>query len=428
MTGNGSVHLLAPTRPTPPTETDLLPVGADMQWFVGLLGRLPRGTNLLMGGDPGVGKSTLAQQLAISAALSGERVLIVATEQSRIALLSRMQALAAPVGCDMLDELPIEIIDDIGDLVLLPQLLARQVFARNGRLAGTGLIIIDSLHGLGNGPADKRFYSSLYEYLRTASAAGVTTLALAHMTKASEVSGPRALEHMIDASLIMRHGVSCRAIYLPKNRGGASRMEPYSVVIDEATTRLVPSPLAASSSARVRTISCDGPTTIEVALALPRHERGFVKAPGLSPQEAAIIVDLMARIHAPARSIGSLGVTVRAPGGVRYIREHSLPIAVAIAAALARVEVDERLVIAGDIDLRGGVAPLGGNALRLIDDAGKAGLLSARDTILGARPAENGDIEPNVWRWQEVRSIDEALAAVGVGASRPRVEAAPDGR
>jgi len=428
MTNNGASHLLAPSRSMHATDSDLLPVGGDMHWFVTLLGRLPRGTNLLMGGDPGVGKSTLAQQLAISAALAGERVLVIATEQSRGALLARMHALAAPIGCLSIDELPIEIIDDIGDLALLPQLIARQVFARNGRLAGTGLIIIDSLHGLGNGPADKRFYSSLYEYLRTASAAGVTTLALAHMTKAREVSGPRALEHMIDASLVMRHGVSCRALYVPKNRGGVSRMEPYSVVIDEVTTRLVPSPLAASSSARVRTISCDGPTTIEVALALPKHERGFVKAPGLSPQEAAIIVDLMARIHAPARSIGSLGVTVRAPGGVRYIREHSLPIAVAIAAALARVEVDERLVVAGDIDLRGGVAPLGGNALRLIDDASKAGLLSSRDTILGARPSEPGDIDHNAWQWREALSIAETLAAVGVGVSRPAVDGGTDGR
>lgn len=405
--------------PLPSNDCDQLPLAPDMRWFMGLLVRIPRGANILIGGDPGVGKSTLVQQIALSAAQAGERVLIIATEQSRGTLLSRMAALEAPLGATRLDGSSIEVIDDIGDLALLPQLLARQVFARNGRLNGTGLVIIDSLHGLGNGPNDKRFYGAIYEYFRTASASGITTIALAHMNKARELSGPKALEHAIDASIVMRHGVSCRAVYVPKNRNGASRMEPFSVVIDETTTRLVPSPLSASGSARVRAISCDGPTTIEVALTLPKHERGFVKAPGLSPQEAAIIVDLMARIHPPAKSIASLGVTVRAPGGVRFRREHALPIAVAIAAALARVEIPESFLIVGDVDLRGGVCPLGGGALRLLEDAARAGLLSERDELLTG-PMQQDALVPDELPCR--RSIVESIAATidrCVGDGRP---------
>lgn len=391
--------------------SDVLAVANDMAWFVNLLGRIPRGANLLVGGDPGVGKSTLVQQLALSAAQAGERVLIIATEQSRGAMLSRMATLAAPLGLSCVQDSLVEIVDDIGDLALLPQLLARQVFARSGRLNGTGLIIIDSLHGLGNGPGDKRFYSAIYEYLRTASAAGITTVALAHMNKARELSGPKALEHAIDASIVMRHGVSCRAMYVPKNRNGASRMEAFSVVIDETTTRLEPFPLSASCSARVRTVGSDGPTSIEVALALPRHERGFVKAPGLSAQEAAIIVDLMARIHPSAKSIGSLGVTLRAPGGVRFRRELALPIAVAIAAALARVEVSEHLLIVGDVDLRGGVCSVSPAALRLLEDAARAGLLTSSDTLLsGPLPADAPARDESPVRSHVVRSVTEAIS------------------
>lgn len=420
-----SLHNAAVAPLPEATETDpgdCLPLSEDMAWFANLLGRLPRGANLLVGGDPGVGKSTLVQQIALSAALAGERVLIIATEQSRGTLLSRMTALSAPLGVPGDHAAVIEIIDDIGDLSLLPQLLARQVFARNGRLNGTDLIIIDSLHGLGNGPNDKRFYSAIFEYLRTASASGITTIALAHMNKARELSGPRALEHAIDASIVMRHGVSCRAMYVPKNRNGASRMEPFSVVIDEATTRIVPSPLSASGSARVRTIACDGPVTLEVALTLPRHERGFVKAPGLSPQEAAIIVDLMARIHPPAKTIGSLGVTVRAPGGVRFRREHALPIAVAIAAALSRVEVPEHFVVAGDVDLRGGVCQLGGSAMRLLDDAFKACLLGPRDVLVAMPPIDACGIESEGWKWQRVGTIDQALEVAALTAQSRRDE------
>jgi len=407
-----SLSMLAtPFDENPAASTgDSLPVHDDMRWFADLLGCIPRGANLLIGGDPGVGKSTLAQQLAISAAAAGERVLIVATEQQRASLLRRMAALAAPLGKTPLANLPIDIVDDIGDLVLLPKMLARHVFARDGRLHGTDVIIIDSLHGLGNGPNDKRFYSAVFEYFRMASASRITTIALAHMNKSRELSGPRALEHAIDTSIVVRHGVSCRAIYVPKNRSGQSRMEPFSVVVDETTTRLEPSPLSASGSARVRTISCDGPTVIEVALTLARHERGFVKAPGFSVQEAAIVVDLLGRIHPPAKSIGSLGVTVRAPGGVRFRREHTLPIAVAIVAALARVDIPMEMVFFGDVDLRGCICPLADHALRLVENANRSGAFSGADTLVaGSLPAE---VEPETMprRRRCVHTVAEATA------------------
>jgi len=176
MTSFGNATIVPMPEATEADSGGCLPLSEDMAWFANLLGRMPRGANLLVGGDPGVGKSTLVQQIALSAALAGERVLIIATEQSRVTLLSRMTALSAPLGTIAGG---VEIIDDIGDLALLPQLLARQVFARNGRLNGTDLIIIDSLHGLGNGPNDKRFYSAIFEYLRTASASGISIHAIA---------------------------------------------------------------------------------------------------------------------------------------------------------------------------------------------------------------------------------------------------------
>lgn len=392
-----------------PTGDDL-PLSDDMSWFATLLGRFPRGANLLLSGDPGVGKSTLAQQLAISAAIAGERVLVIATEQTRTALISRMTALAAPLNGRGMDDLPIDIVDDIGDLALLPQLLARQIFARNGRFAGTGLIVVDSMHGHGNSPQDRRFYEAIYEYMRTASAAGITTIAMAHMTKAREISGPRALEHMIDTSIILRHGVACRALYIPKNRTGASITEPFSIVMDADTTRMVPSPLAVSSSARVRTISCDGIVQIEVGLNIPRHERGFIKSPGLSASDVSIVMDVLSRIHAPAQSIGSLGVTVRAPGGVRFRREFSLAIAVAAAAALARVEIPNGLIVAGDLDLRGNVYPVSDGMLRVLDDACVAGTVTHVDRLLAKRGDQAGGEVDRPFHWVDINSIQAAVA------------------
>lgn len=366
---------------------------------------------MLLGGDPGVGKSTLAEQIAISTALSGERVLIIATEQTRAAILRRIHRLAASV-CSSPSTLPIDVIDDIGDLVLLPQLLVRQILSRNGKYSGTGLVIVDSLHGLGNGPSDKRFYSAIYEFLRTASAAQVTTVSLAHMNKTREISGPRALEHAIDVSVCMRHGVSCRALVVPKNRSGPSTSDPYCVTIDDVTTRLIPSALAISSSARVRTISSDGPTVIEVNLSIPRHERGFLKSPGLSIQEIAIVVDLMVRIHTPAKPLPNLGVTVRAPGGTRYRREHSLPIAMAIASALARTEIPERFVVMGDVDLRGNICELSQSAMQLVEDARCAGVITGRDIVIASLPNEANGVDASTWVSRNCLTVTSAIEEV----------------
>lgn len=63
-----------------PANDDLI-FEKDMGWLQALLGRVPRGCNVLCSGDPGIGKSTLLQQAALSTAACGEQVLYLSNEQ-----------------------------------------------------------------------------------------------------------------------------------------------------------------------------------------------------------------------------------------------------------------------------------------------------------------------------------------------------------
>lgn len=345
-------------------------LSGEMKWFAFHLGRIPHGANLLLSGDPGVGKSTLALQIAAAATSVGQSVLYIATEQRIDSVLCRFRQICpAPRATRSLT-----IKDDLYDVSLLPQFLANQLLRPGSDYQGTHLVIIDSLQGgSGVSPHDKRTWSSVMEYFRTASSAGISTLALAHMTKGRTIAGPRTLEHACDATLLLRHGASCRALIVAKNRFGAAQLDPFALTINHESTRLEPSPVGAASTSRVRTIGPGGIVEIEVAITPVRGDRGFVKSPGLTRNEIATVVDLVERIVPEAKALWALGVTVRAPDGVIHRRDQNLAVAVALIAALRRVELPKNRVYIGDLSLQGDVHPPSPSTLSWIEDANAAG-------------------------------------------------------
>lgn len=239
----------------------------------------------------------------------------------------------------------------------------------------------------GVSPHDKRTWSSVLEYFRSASSAGVTTLALAHMTKGRSIAGPRTLEHACDATILLRHGASCRALIVAKNRFGSAQLDPFALTINGVTTRLEPSPIGAASTARVSTIGPGGVVEIEVAITPVRGDQGFVKSPGLARKEIETIVDLIERLVPEARSLWGLGVTVRAPDGVAHRRDQNLAVAVGLIAALRRIAIPKDVLFIGDLGLEGEVRPPSTASVASLDDAQAAGSLDAmRRVILSSSP------------------------------------------
>lgn len=381
---NGVVHL--PLRePEPQVNRDqdgqAITVSSSMDWFVNRLGgSFPRGANILLSGDPGVGKSTVALQVAAAVAGSGQKVLYLATEQTGDAVRARLGQLSGHTR--VLHYLTIK--DDIYDLALLPQLLTHQLLRPGSDLHGTALVVVDSLQGCGGVSAqDRRVWGAVLDYLRQASSAGVASLVLAHMTKGNSIAGPRTLEHACDVTMLLRHGASCRAMLLPKNRFGPSQMEPFALAIDAETTRLEPSPLGAAAMATAKSIGPGGIVEIEVAITPVRSERGYIKSPGLSRTEVETVVDLVERTCPEARYLWANGVTVRAPDGIAHRRDFNLAIAAALLGALCRKPVPQDIVYIGDLGLRGEVRPPSVHARGCLDDAHAAGALDGIKEVVG---------------------------------------------
>ena len=257
--------------------------------------------------------------------------------------------------------------------------LRRQLLSSNGIFAGTRLVVIDSLHGAGNPPSDRRFYGKVYEFLRESASAGVTTLLLAHETKGRQIAGPRALEHACDATLILRRGIACRALSVPKNRYGPAPADPLSLEMDNEIAYLRPASLSDTSCKTILTWDHNHIAEIQVSLALPRaSRRGVVRAPGLPLRHIEMILNVVSANAGIGADLGALDVTVRLGGDACYRREMNLAIAAGAIAAALRLDPPDGILI-GDIDLAGKIVPPSTNLAQSLESAASSGMLPQSD-------------------------------------------------
>ncbi|MEX0775338.1 MAG: DNA repair protein RadA [Phycisphaeraceae bacterium] len=148
------------------------------------------GSVILLGGDPGIGKSTLLLQAADNLARAGRRVLYVTSEES--ASQTRLRAARLGAGADEL-------------FVLADTNLAR-IIEQIGK-AAPQVVVIDSIQMIYKGdlPAAPgsvtQLRSCCQELVYLAKASGVAIFLVGHVTKEGQLAGPRLLEHMVDTVL-----------------------------------------------------------------------------------------------------------------------------------------------------------------------------------------------------------------------------------
>ena len=175
-------------------------------------GGLVRGSLVLLGGEPGIGKSTLLLQVADSLARSGKRVLYVCGEESPAQVKMRAEA----ARCD------------IGRVMLLPGTDVTAVGSR-GAPAKPGVLVVDSIQTVfdpelsGAAGSVGQVRASTARLLRVAKEHGVTTLLVGHVTKDGAIAGPRVLEHMVDTVLYFEgdRDHAFRIVRAVKNRFGS---------------------------------------------------------------------------------------------------------------------------------------------------------------------------------------------------------------
>ncbi|HVC86897.1 MAG TPA: DNA repair protein RadA [Gaiellaceae bacterium] len=309
---------------------------------------------VLVGGEPGVGKSTLLLS-ALGAISRDRRALLVTGEESVAQVKLRAARLG---GCD-----GVEILAET-ELDAVCEALERWVPA---------VCVIDSVQTLwsqevGSAPGSvSQVREAAGRLLRVSKQSGVATFLVGHVTKDGSVAGPRVLEHLVDCVLQFEGDRyhAHRILRAVKNRFGSTN-EIGVFEMTGAGLVGVPDPSEVFGrtengevgAAVTCTIEGTRPLLLEIQslvaptdLALPRRV-----GTGVDPKRLAMIVAVLSR-HA-GLPLGGADVFVNVAGGVRIDEPGAdLGIALAIASATKGVPVRDSLAAYGEIGLTGRLRP-----------------------------------------------------------------------
>ena len=201
------VPLTGSAAPPPRTQTGL----AELDRVLG--GGLVDASAVLVGGDPGIGKSTLMLQAAAALATAGRQVLYVSGEESidQVRLRARRLGVGtAPLGLAA----AVNLRDIAATLEQTP----------------AALVVIDSIQTMWLDSIDSapgtvsQVRAAAFELIRLAKSRGFALILVGHVTKDGALAGPRVLEHMVDAVLYFEgeRGHQFRILRAVKNRFGAT--------------------------------------------------------------------------------------------------------------------------------------------------------------------------------------------------------------
>ena len=337
---------------------------ATERWSTGLSeldralgGGLVPGSVSLLGGDPGIGKSTLLLQAA--AAVSAAQPVLYASGEESVAQISmraqRLQ-LRAP-GMNLVAE---------SDLAAILEHAAAQ---------RTGLLVIDSIQTLscGDVASSAGAISQLREctamLVRFAKATATAVIIIGHVTKEGAIAGPRVLEHLVDTVLYFESeaGSRLRIVRAVKNRFGAAHELGFfamtgtglAEVRNPAAIFLARSPEPAAGS--IVTVTREGgrPLLIELQALVDRMRFGAPRriAQGLDANRVAMLLAVMNR-HAGV-SLQEHDVFVNVVGGMQISETGwDLPVVLALASSLSDRPLPRQLAVFGEIGLTGEVRPV----------------------------------------------------------------------
>ncbi len=336
-------------------------------------GGLVPGSLVLVGGEPGVGKSTLLLTALGAIARAGRRALLVTGEESAAQVSLRAARLGGTESVEILAETELESV--------CATLEAER----------PDVCVIDSvqtLHAsaLGSAPGSvAQVREAAGRLLRVAKEAGVATVLVGHVTKDGAVAGPRVLEHLVDCVLQFEGDRyhEHRVLRATKNRFGSTNelgvfeMTAAGLVGVPDPSQLFGTTHAGEIGAAVGcALEGTRPLLLEVQalvaptdLAMPRRV-----GTGVDPKRLAMIVAVLGR-HAGV-ALASSDVFVNVAGGVRIEEPGAdLAVALAIASAARGVPVREGVAAFGEIGLTGRLRPPS-QVERRLEECAKLGILT----------------------------------------------------
>lgn len=341
-------------------------------------GGLVAGSVILVGGDPGIGKSTLLLQVCSTVAMRAERpeVYYISGEEA----IDQVRIRAKRLG---LETAPVNLASstDIKDIIT------------SLKKSNAAVVVIDSIQTMYLSDVDStpgsvgQVRACSYELIKLAKKKGFTLFLVGHVTKQGEIAGPRVLEHMVDTVLYFEgeRGHHFRILRSVKNRYGATDEIGVFEMQDRGLVE-VANPSALFLAERQGNISgscvfagIEGSRPVLVEIQALVSQSGYS-----SPKRAVVGWDsnrlamVLAVLEARCGiNLSSQDVYLNIAGGLRISEPAAdLAVALAVISSLTNKPVPADMVVFGEIGLSGEIRAVSQPSLRL-KEAKKLGFNSA---------------------------------------------------
>ena len=360
-------------------------------------GGFVEGSATLIGGDPGIGKSTLLLQATARLALAGKSVAYVSGEEAADQVRLRARRLG-------LGNAPVQ---------LAAATSVRDILTTLGEGDAPDLLVIDSIQTMhsdlieGAPGTVSQVRASSGELIRFAKERGTALVLVGHVTKDGSIAGPRVLEHMVDTVLAFEGERShqYRILRAVKNRfGGTDEIGVFSMATEGLSEVSNPSSLFLTSrdesvTGTVVFPALEGtrPVLVEVQALTVRLASGATPRRAVVGWDSGRLAMILAVLEARCGlAFATSEVYLNIAGGYRVQDPAAdLAVAAALVSALSERPVPTDAIALGEVALSGEVRPVAHGALRL-KEAGKLGF--GRAMVPGAQAAEGTSLTLSTFR------------------------------
>ncbi len=318
-------------------------------------GGIVTGSAILIGGEPGIGKSTLMLQVMKNLAAGGRKVLYISGEESAHQIKLRASRINAQAK----------------DLLVLVEVSLQKILEQIKKIE-PAIVVIDSIQTIYSG--DLMSAPGSVGQVREASSRlilfakknGIPVFLIGHVTKDGSIAGPKVLEHMVDTVLYFEgdSGHAYRIIRSIKNRFGPTNEIGVFEMRDRGLIE-VPNPSAfflaerpqnAPGSVVVASLEGTRPILVEIQALVSPSNLGMPRrtAIGVDHNRVSLLVAVLDKIC--GLQLGGSDIFINVAGGVRVDEPAvDLGIVSAMASSFLDRPVDARTVILGEVGLTGEV-------------------------------------------------------------------------
>ncbi|MGA2636541.1 DNA repair protein RadA [Methylocella sp.] len=416
-------NLIEADQPTPPR---ILTGIGELDRVSG--GGFVSGSVLLLGGEPGIGKSTLLIQACAALASAGRRVVYISGEEAVDQV--RLRALRLGLG-----ESPVE---------LAAETSVEDIVATLSAGARPALVVIDSIQTMWTSLIEStpgtvsQVRGAAQALIRFAKTTGAAVILVGHVTKDGQIAGPRVVEHMVDAVLSFEGegGRDLRLLRAVKNRFGATdeigvfEMTGRGLAEVENPSALFLSArdLAAPGAAVFAGMEGSRPLLVEFQALVAQSSLGMPRRAvvGWDASRLAMIVAVL-ETHAGLK-LSQYDIYLTVAGGLRVGEPAAdLAAAAALISSLSNIALGADSVFFGEIGLSGAIRPVAHGLARL-KEAAKLGF---RRATIPQGPAERDGAPKDIATSKDLAlrncaHISDLVAEITVGRKARGREAPVD--